>query len=355
MFTYTTEPLVIDGSGKPIFPAVVSYSVTFDPTIPFGVGKGRSRTVFGTVRLRWDKSSGEIYSETRESQLVETVAQWENLPITFVGPELRTTMRVQDEGKFKSLLAAFYWYLPVVLGFHLREPIRVARFELKINDNLYNVYKSELPSIRVITTDVEIQQLRIQSSVKDLDLLYSSSGSISSNRPLIVAMRYYLIAQELILAGSTPTAFLPEILLNYAKILEALWGNDREDIRKGLRDLDVPEDEIECVFIPVCLLRNSVDVAHASVSQHESPPLHALRKQVEALDGYFVNLIERLFKALREGNMVFREGRDSNRNSAELDKIILSLDKRPECQQPGSHLYKVKRSPDGETAPGLET
>lgn len=336
MFTYNMESLVIEGNAdKPTFPSVVSYSITFNPTIPFGIGKGKSRIVFGqSEQLNWDLETGKFYSETQEGTPIEVEAKWENVPFRFAGSTVSTTMQIDNDDTFTNIFEVLYWYLPVTLGFHMREPLRIEKFEIEIEGKKFSVKKKALPEIVVYSVTKQEQEQRASQAILDLDLLYRAGKSLPSNRPIFVAMHYYLVAQKLILAGNSTIEFLPEILLNYAKVLEAFWGSSRESIREGLTNTGIDHEEIECVFVPVCLLRNSLDIAHAVVSKYQTEQLNKLRTHVQELDIYFRNLIERILDNLAQGKVTYRECNSEKYNS-ELDRIINSLEKRPQ-----SNYYK---------------
>ncbi len=53
---------------------------------------------------------------------------------------------------------------------------------------------------------------------------------------------------------------MSEIILNYNKILEVLFGQRRDKIRDGLSSLGYSPDDIEDKYIPINILRNQIDV-----------------------------------------------------------------------------------------------
>lgn len=70
---------------------------------------------------------------------------------------------------------------------------------------------------------------------------------------------------RLIVAGNSDWEFMAEIILNLCKVLQILFGNKRDDVRKGLSKIDYSEEEREGDIIPIMILRDNLDVGHTLI------------------------------------------------------------------------------------------
>jgi len=122
------------------------------------------------------------------------------------------------------------------------------------------------------------------------------------NIRLRVASYYFYKACRLEQAGSAPSEFLAEILLNLAKTLEALFPatghrGSRDTVRDNLRALGYSDDEMESCFLPAMALRDELDVAHISLASFDGEQLGTIFRYAESAQQYFRVLLQRLFDA----------------------------------------------------------
>lgn len=328
----------LSGPGdKPDFPAIVEYVVTFEPSVSFGTGSGRSRTVFDSsdTDLMYNEFTGKAWAETVGPGPLATTAMWDGVPLVFSGPEVRARMMIPDEATFVSVLIAMHSYLPLVLGVRLRETISAAATVCLVGDVEYKYLAVESPGIPVNETSLGLQATRVREAVADLAALYEldAPGAI---RPVVASIKYFLTAQRLLDIGLTPREFFGEVVLNYAKALEALWGGNRDQIRTGLKTLGVPQSQVESVFVPVCLLRNELDVGHASVVLPSQTMLNSLYGHIESLGMYYVALYERLLAAIRDGKTPYRRVDETHAGTQELEAILASFERMPSLKNKGT-------------------
>jgi hypothetical protein len=104
---------------------------------------------------------------------------------------------------------------------------------------------------------------RARNALVAADVLWNGG-----HHALVAACAYVHAAERLAEAGTGPSEFMPEILLNLVKALEVLFGGSRDRIREGLAALGYSEAEREGVFIPLVLLRHDMDVGHAKLSSY---------------------------------------------------------------------------------------
>lgn len=329
MFTFSHELRTLRGPGeKPAFPAVVEFTIRFEPTLPFGVGSGPSRTVYETPpTFKYDACTGKFWVETEGPGPLQAHAKWDEVCLDFEGSTLRTKMLIQEEAIFVDILNALYSYLPVILSLRLREPVSVASASCCIGNKTFEYQALRSSGVLVNETDLEAQGKLVTSAVDDLAALCALQDYVLV-RPVVAAMRYLQAAQRLLNIGVTPREFFGEALLNYAKVLEVLWG-DHDDIRGGLEDVGVSKDEVETVFIPVCLIRNQLDVGHAALSLPDQSLLDRLYQHVEQIDMHFFRLMDRLLEEVRSGRTPYRHARRDSKDWQGLEAILDSLDRSP--------------------------
>lgn len=79
-----------------------------------------------------------------------------------------------------------------------------------------------------------------------------------------------------------PYTALPEVLLNLAKCIELLFSaSSRNDLRDKLKTVGYSKERIESQLIPILIIRNEVDVGHASSGITEDDEISVLRKFVD--------------------------------------------------------------------------
>lgn len=347
MFMYSFELRTLSGpGGKPQFPAAVEFRLRFKPTLPFGVGSGRSKTVFPTKNeneydLSHDPFIGKVWAKTEGPGPIKVDVPWNGITLSFIGPEVRTTMRIEDDKAFENVLYRFFCYLPLFLGIRFREPIWVEKAWCVIDGKKFGFLARRTPGILVNETNLDDQAKSASSAVEDLKALCAFKN-FEEARPVLVSIKYFLAAQRLLDVGETPREFFGEAILNYTKSLEALWGGSRDDIRKGLARLGVSQDQIKNVFIPVCLLRNICDAGHTRLSLPSQSLLDRLYEHIEHFDSYYIMMFERVLEAIRKGNTPCLVRAVNPCIDSELEPIMASLDQGASLQNEGKTLVRYR-------------
>jgi hypothetical protein len=347
-----------DGAGRPAFPAHTRFQLGFEPGIPFGENVGRSRTTFGPPDFQPDLFTGKtgVVSPQVPAPL-DTDVHWANATAHFDGANATVEMWIPSEEALRSVLASLYFHLPVVLGIRLRDPLWLSRMSFVVDEVEYPLKVRRSVAIRVNETDLDTQAELVAVAAADLDALHRLE-STQVIAPLAASMGYFMTAQRLSDVGVLAREFFPEVLLNYAKALEALWGANRDDIRTGLLDLGIPEEQVESVFIPVCLLRNALDVGHACIDTPRRDLLERLYEHIEGLDAFFFAMFERLLQSVGEGRTPYRVTAGVPTNETELEKILASLDREPPVSALGRpfQFFRVnsRRAEDDQPARGWE-
>ncbi len=124
--------------------------------------------------------------------------------------------------------------------------------------------------------------------------------SIQNSR-LKAALHYYHTARRLTAVGETVWEFVPEIILNYTKILEVFFGNNRENVRQQLQVLGYDTNKIETSFIPILLLRSHFDIAHAKLSSPQKIDVPDIAKFILNIETIMGDLIKKVIQKSESG------------------------------------------------------
>ena len=140
----------------------------------------------------------------------------------------------------------------------------------------------------------------------------------------MASMYYFGVARRLKVVGNTDFEFMSEIILNYHKVLEILFGPSREKIREGLTELNYSKDDIEEKFIPLTILRNQIDVGHVTTIVFKEDFLKELYRYLYCLEVYFIDFFEKLINKITKKEFVLKAV-DSIKPDREKQKIIDGL------------------------------
>jgi hypothetical protein len=98
-----------------------------------------------------------------------------------------------------------------------------------------------------------------------------------------------------------------EVMLNLTKCLEILLGaSRREDLRRIGRDFGYSASEIESQIIPIFLMRNEIDVAHAVGSRIDMKELILFRKYIDRSVLNVGAILRQAIEHIRERRLVLK-------------------------------------------------
>ena len=150
--------------------------------------------------------------------------------------------------------------VPATLSLFTPLPVVVTVTSAKVDDAEFHlIYKDSNALVDVLT--VPDYRSVIAQGIGVIDTILSPKC-----HTLLASVHYVHAALRLSAIGNTPWEFTAEILLNCVKVLEVLFGNQRDVVRSGLQQLEIPQNEIDGIFVPLLLLRNELDVGHAKVA-----------------------------------------------------------------------------------------
>ena len=144
-------------------------------------------------------------------------------------------------------------------------------------------------------------QERIEQSVVD-SLEALKLFNLDRNRRLAAALCNFYTSSRLIVAGNSDWEFMAEAVLSMSKSLQIVFGNKRDDIRKGLREIGYKDKEIEGDFVPILILRDHFDVAHPRLSLFKSDQLKVLYSYLSKAESNFRKLFHDILKLVTKGD-----------------------------------------------------
>ena len=196
---------------------------------------------------------------------------------------------LQDIYSFYEAVETLYFAIPIILNVDFFDPPYVVQVEGKVGHVPFNwEVASSHSTVEFVTK--EKQESKIATAWNRFALV-----SVPHRRRLIAALHYFHVACRLKQVGNTPGEFLSEAILNFSKVLEVLYGPKYDNVRNSLKELNFSSEEIERDFIPVMILRNSLDVGHpmiAALTQNQLDILHIYAERVEQV---FRDLLNKLF------------------------------------------------------------
>ncbi len=231
---------------------------------------------------------------------LEVVIEEPNRVVSLCGNVLTLKERFDSFGALEETIQSIYFGLPILLNVEFADPPTVERVDGSIGPVSFRWELAEWRMEFRITTQDR------QESSSATAWAYFNAITPPGRRRLIAALHYFHVACRLSRRGETPGEFLPEVLLNLAKTLEALFpprgdGHTRDAARSSLRRLGFSKDEIESNFIPAMALRNEVDVGHVELGVFTREQLTILHAYTERAETAFRDLMNRVIRIMESG------------------------------------------------------
>lgn len=305
MLAYQVRPRVfrLEDGDSLSFPSAGEVRFVFGPLQPFGVEPGPGRTVVRGVaaKLVFNANTGaqSIQSDEPLTPLdVELVEPLRNVRLE--GNVLTITQDFGTKQELTALIQAIYFGLPPLLNVEFADPPVIERVDGVVGETKFRWELAEWKAEFRPTTQDQ-QENTVATCWERIGLL-----SVATNTRLFAALHYYYVAVRLQRQGSIPGEFLPEMILNLAKVLEVLFppggdGKSRESARRGLRVLGFAEIEIEADYIPALALRNEIDVGHVDLGLFSASQLVLIHGYVQRAEDAFRDLFQRLFDKIQAG------------------------------------------------------
>jgi hypothetical protein len=276
----------------------VEVKFCFQPPQPFGLAASGGRTaVKGKVgSVTFNSNTGQCFVENIEPLAPLRVTLEEpGRRVSVRGSILTINQRFESFPQLREMLDSVGFALPMLLAVEFADPPWLEEVTGLVGSVPFRwqlaLWRFDFP-----TTTQEDQQRRVVTSLRRLVVL-----AADKQRRLVGAVHYFHIACRLRREEKTAGEFLAEALHNLCKVLENLYGPEREDVRAALRVLRYRDEEIERDFIPVMLLRNSFDVGHPSLVVFTDEQLETLHRYADRAETVFRRFLQKLLEGIEAG------------------------------------------------------
>ncbi len=280
-----------------IFPNEAEIEIYLEPTGQFGIGTDLGRTVvqYSKCVASYNANTGKSHIKSSNAFLkpVNVTVGFKNLKIKLKGNILTAKADCKNYEDLNNLLIFAHYKLPVLLNLELFEAPVVKRTQGKIGNVAFIWELKEHLDWRYDVTNHEQQEQRMRSSLLN-------TGIVMQNRKLDASLSYFYLAQRLSESGNSPFEFMAEVVLNLCKVLEALFGDVHDDVRKELLNFDYSKTEIEEKFIAIMKLRDAFDVGHISLALFKQKHLDAMHRYLINEKEVFRELLRRVITKLEK-------------------------------------------------------
>lgn len=234
------------------------------------------------------------------------------------GNKLYVRQRFQTSTEFRETVETLYFSLPLLLAVEFMDSPTITRVGGTIGDNEFRWELTEWIFDIDVTSQAK-QEERVRTAFSALDTLLANG-----NRRLLGAYYYFHVASRLRREAGSPGEFLAEAILNLSKILEVLFGSNRDRVRNALRELGYSSDEIERDFIPIMCLRNSLDVGHPTLATFTREQLDTLQQFADQSELAFRKFLRQLLGSVVAGKVQLPryEEQEADKSTARTIEII---------------------------------
>jgi len=215
--------------------------------------------------------------------------------MSWEGNHLTVTTTCNDWESLRHLLESVYFGFPLLLGVEFVDPPFVERVE-GVAGGVRFTWEVSPWSMELDVTTQEAQEDRL-AQASTLFGLFANEQMVR----LVGALHYFHIACRLRREAKMPGEFLAESLLNLNRVLEVLFGPNRDTVRSALMGLGYDSEAVERDFIPAMVLRNSLDVGHPSLALLKREQLEILHRYADRAERVFRFFLQRLIRAVSSG------------------------------------------------------
>jgi len=295
--------------GTATFPNDVRVEMVLAPPTPFGgtVGGGLTVTRGSPAHSIWNASTDRhIASSDVPFPPVDVTVHGpeEHLTFTVKGTTLRLSARCQNANHLEGLILSVYHLFPALLNVSFGDPPTALQVTGEIGQAKFRWELMETRAILRIT-DAETQEQAIRDAWGCLTELFAEG----QHRRLAAALHYFHVACRLRAAGDSPWEFMGEAVLNLTKSLQALFGQQGDDVKEGLRSLGYSDAEI-APFLTVMELRDALDSGHVMLSVMNEEQAHALYVFLYGREPRFRGLLSRAIEGTRNRTFAVQEQPD---------------------------------------------
>jgi hypothetical protein len=292
--------------GQATFPNTVRVEMRLAPPTPFGgsVGGGRTATrAVGASMLLNANTGRTIITSVSAFAPVDLTIQSDNMTFKVKGDLLSLDTTCDTLNDLAGLVESVYHLFPAIANVEFGDPPTVLHVSGSIGSARFRWELAALSGEARPTTTEEQEQRLARAWV------WMSLFGDGRNRRLAAAVHYFHVGSRLLAAGDSPWEFMGEVILNFAKTLQALFGQRGQEVRAGLRALGYSADEIEH-FITVMGLRDEFDSGHIMLSLMEEEQARSLYLFIQGRELRFQTLLKRALEAVAQGDYRINEEPD---------------------------------------------
>ena len=302
MLTYRLQPRRIEIGKLPDFPAEALVQMELEPKVPFGGLAGPSRTLpkGGCVQLKGNKARGTfathleepLYPPLKFAQLFDENDAHQS-EISAYGNVLAIKFMCSSLENLMSRIVLFENIFPAMLTVFVPD----APYVVKITGTLagrkfFCGYDADVFRVGTVVATAEGQQENICNSYGMMLVSYGKSR-------LSMGFYYFYQGCRLLSAGNNQFEFSGEVILNFTRALQSLFGESKDKVRTGLRGLGYDDKEIEGKFFPLFELRNNFDSGHNSLRILEVEDLDLIHEYVREVEEWMRELMKSIIKRVK--------------------------------------------------------
>ncbi len=289
---------VIDGPSTLAFPNKLIIDIEYGPPEMFGISNKPSRLMLAGSKslLLYNANSGrmQVQSEPPLKPLNVRV-QEDNVIFELKMNKLHLVASCHDGTEFENILRTFYHGFPALLNIEFPDPPVPVLLEGSLGETKFRWEHKQATFFCTSKTKDALEQ-HIVDSLNNIQFLGGR---------LLAAVQYLHTASRLIVSGQSSWEFMAESILNMCKVLQVMFGESMDSVRKHLNELGYSLDEVEGDFIPIMVLRSHFDIGHAQVVIPQSEQLQILYNYLSISENKMRQLIKRVLNRVAEDSYRF--------------------------------------------------
>lgn len=320
-----SKSIKLIGDNKKIsFPNLVELEISLEPKTIFGAANDEANPNLidssPITNISTNMGTGKSTLIYPSFSPVEIDLKISDLEIEIQGNKLRAKRKCKNFKEISYLMYKLHYIIPSLLTIELVDAPIVKLSKGKIGDVPF-VWSLEKVSFNYNITNKERQEKLISDSLNRINLICDPA-----NKRLEAALCFYHRSKRLMTTGNSPYEFLSEIILNYSKVLEALFVNSKnsmDDVRNELPTFGYDDDEINLKFIPIMILRNHFDVAHVTTITLKQEQLNVLHEYLTYSESDIRELLKRVIIKTLDGSYTIKK--HNSEPTKEKDKRLRKL------------------------------
>lgn len=303
MITYKQQNRIlkiIKGPKELNFPNKLTINAEYGPNEAFGLSNNPSRLVLkgSDTKLTFNANTGRVLaqSEPKLSPLSVRV-EGEKALFELKGSLFHIETKCEDDVELNNILLTCLHGLPALINIEFPDPPFLLSLCGNLGDSTFRYELQEMPFFFRPRTINGLEK-HVMNSIVNIHSL---------KEKFMAAILYFHTASRLLVVGYSRWEFMAETILNFSKVLQALFGEKMDNVRNGLASIGYSSDEIEMDFIPLMVLRNHFDVGHVQRIMPKSEQMQVLYQYLSGAEDKFRDLLKQVFDGIMNGKFLQSE------------------------------------------------